>query len=150
MAHGLQIGQVARQTGMTVDAIRFYEKQKLLKHPPRTEGGFRLFSAQDLRNIQFIRSAQDLGFSLNEIRELLILQSDQVEACSHVRHMLQAKLASVRTKIADLQKMEEQLATDLKKCDRSLRENGTRDHRDCCPVLEEIGDTTMPRRGRQQ
>ena len=145
MTHGLQIGRVARQTGTTVDAIRFYEKQKLLKHPPRTEGGFRLFSAQDLRNIQFIRSAQDLGFSLNEIRELLILQSDQTEACSHVREMLQAKLAAVRTKIAELKKLEGKLTTDLKKCDRSLRQTRKKDHRDCCPVLEEIADTSVPR-----
>ena len=67
MAQGLQIGQVARETGLTVDAIRFYEKQRLLKRPMRTEGGFRLFSSQVLQSIHFIRRAQELGFSLNEI-----------------------------------------------------------------------------------
>jgi DNA-binding transcriptional MerR regulator len=73
MAQGIQIGQVARETGLTVDAIRFYEKQRLLKPAPRTEGGFRLFSGQDLQQIQFIRRAQELGFSLSEIRDLLVL-----------------------------------------------------------------------------
>jgi DNA-binding transcriptional MerR regulator len=117
MAQGIQIGQVARETGLTVDAIRFYEKQRLLKPAPRTEGGFRLFSGQDLQHIQFIRRAQGLGFSLSEIRELLVLKGEQVEACTHVRDMLTAKLDSVRQKIIELRKLESQFAADLKRCE---------------------------------
>ena len=109
---GIQIGQVARETGLTVDAIRFYEKQRLLKPAPRTEGGFWLFSGRDLQHIQFIRRAQELGFSLSEIRELLVLQGEQVEACSHVRDMLTAKLCAVRQKITELRKLERQLAVE--------------------------------------
>jgi MerR family mercuric resistance operon transcriptional regulator len=147
MARGLQIGQVARETGLTVDAIRFYEKQRLLKHPPRSEGGFRLFAAHDVQNIHFIRRAQELGFSLNEIRELLILQSGGVTACSHVRDLLKAKLAAVQEKIAELQKLENQLAADLKKCERTLRRGKSAGH-DCCPVLDEIADANALRAGR--
>jgi DNA-binding transcriptional MerR regulator len=139
MARGFQIGHVARETGLTVDAIRFYEKQRLLKPPPRTEGGFRLFAAGDVQNIHFIRRAQELGFSLSEIRELLILRSDGVSACSHVRDLLRAKLASVQEKIAELDKLKYQLAADLKKCERALRRSKTAGH-DCCPVLNEIAD----------
>jgi DNA-binding transcriptional MerR regulator len=139
MAQALQIGQVARETGLTVDAIRFYEKQCLLKHPPRSEGGFRLFAAQDVQNIKFIRRAQELGFSLSEIRELLILQSGDVAACSHVRDLLRTKLAAVQEKITELQKLETQLAVDLQKCERTLRRN-KRARRDCCPVLDEIAE----------
>lgn len=146
MAHAFQIGKVARETGLTVDAIRFYEKQKLLKRPPRTEGGFRLFSTEDLRNLQSIRRAQRLGFSLTEIRELLILQDDQVEACSNVRDMLQAKLSAVRRKIEELGAIEHQLAQDLQKCERSLGQDRPAGHASC-PVLEEIADRSPhPRR----
>jgi MerR family transcriptional regulator, mercuric resistance operon regulatory protein len=100
-----------------VDAIRFYEKQRLLKPAPRTEGGFRLFSGQDLQHIQFIRRAQELGFSLSEIRDLLVLKGEQ-EACTHVRDMLTAKLDSVRQKIIELRRLESQFAADLKQCER--------------------------------
>lgn len=136
MAQGIQIGQVARETGLTVDAIRFYEKERLLNPAPRTEGGFRLFSSQDLQHIHFIRRAQELGFSLNEIRELLVLKGEQVEACSHVRNMLAAKLDSVREKITELRKLESQLATDLKQCERRLHSRGDNHH--ACPVLKAI------------
>src|SRR5215471_590834 len=118
MAYVAQIGQVARKTGLTVDAIRFYEKQRLIRPAQRTEGGFRLFSGQDLEHIQFIRRAQELGFSLNEIRELLALQGEHVKACSHVRDMFTAKLGAVRQKIRDLRKLENQLADDLTRCER--------------------------------
>jgi DNA-binding transcriptional MerR regulator len=79
---GIQIGRVSKQTGLSVDAIRFYEKQRLLERPPRTDGGLRLFNGRDIQRIHFIRRAQQLGFSLLEIRELLILQRrDEGEIC---------------------------------------------------------------------
>ena len=145
MAQGIQIGQVARATGLTVDAIRFYEKERLLKPAPRTDGGFRLFSRQDLEHIQFIRRAQELGFSLSEIRELLVLKGEQVEACTHVRDMLTAKLSSVRQKITELRKLESQLAADLKQCERRLHTRGDNHH--ACPVLKAIAE---PARGGKQ
>jgi DNA-binding transcriptional MerR regulator len=144
MAQELQIGQVARETGLTVDAIRFYEKQRLIKPAPRTEGGFRLFNDQDINQIQFIRRAQELGFSLNEIRELLALRGGQIEDCSHVRDMLAAKLGSVRQKLADLRKLEAQLAHDLKKCERRLRVHAS--NHDACPVLKAIAEPPKKRK----
>jgi DNA-binding transcriptional MerR regulator len=138
LAKGIQIGQVARETGLTVDAIRFYEKQRLLKPAPRSAGGFRLFSGQDLQHIQFIRRAQELGFSLSEIRELLVLKGEQVEACTHVRDMLAAKLDSIRRRITELRELEGQLAADLKQCERRLRTGGEK--HDACPVLKVIAE----------
>jgi DNA-binding transcriptional MerR regulator len=137
MSSGIQIGRVSEQTGLSVDAIRFYEKQRLLDRPPRTEGGFRLFSAHDIRRIQFIRRAQHLGFSLPEIRELLVLQRDEGEACSHVRDLLRAKVGRVREKIRELGILEEQLAKSLRKCERKLKAVGN-SHHDGCPVLQAI------------
>ena len=89
-----KIGQVANATGLSIDTIRFYEKQGLLKRSPRTEGGFRLFGAGDIETLKFVRKAQELGFSLNQIRELLILRADHVPACSHVKELLDQKLTA--------------------------------------------------------
>src|SRR5215469_12650219 len=120
MRSGVQIGQVSEQTGLSVDAIRFYEKQRLLDRAPRTEGGFRLFGREDIERIRFIRSVQQLGFSLPEIRELLVLQRDHGEACSHVHELLRGKLSTVREKIRELRAIEQQLVKSLRKCQSNL------------------------------
>ena len=134
---GIQIGKVSEQTGLSIDAIRFYEKQRLLERPPRTEGGFRLFNTQDIERIQFIRRAQQLGFSLPEIRELLVLQREDGEACSHVPDLLKTKIEMIRNKIVELVTLEQQLKKKLRKCERSLRAFGDT-HKGGCPVLKEI------------
>jgi DNA-binding transcriptional MerR regulator len=137
MQTGVQIGRVAEETGLSVDAIRFYEKQRLLERPTRTEGGFRLFRAEDIQRIQFIRCAQQLGFSLQEIRELLVLQRDRGEACSHVRVLLRAKVSAVREKIRELGILEKQLTKSLRKCERNLKLAGNC-NRNGCPVLQDV------------
>lgn len=133
----MQIGRVSEQTGLSVDAIRFYEKQRLLERPPRTEGGFRLFHPEDIQRILFIRRAQQLGFSLPEIRELLVLRSDEGKACSHVRDLFRAKVSVVREKIRELAILEGQLTKSLRKCERNLKPARSCD-RNGCPVLQEI------------
>jgi DNA-binding transcriptional MerR regulator len=137
MPNGLQIGRVSEQTGLSIDAIRFYEKQRLIERPPRTEGGFRLFHREDIHRILFIQRAQQLGFSLPEIRELLVLQREEGQACSHVSDLLRAKLGMVRDKIRALGAIERQLAKSLRKCERNLKSAG-QCHQDGCPVLQEI------------
>ena len=132
-----RIGQVAQQTGLSIDTIRFYEKQGLLKRSPRTEGGFRLFGANDIETLKFVRKAQELGFSLNEIRELLILRSDHVPACSHVKELLDQKLTSVEQKITELQNLERSLKSALQKCRRELK-TAAAGHEERCPVIDEI------------
>jgi DNA-binding transcriptional MerR regulator len=106
VSHVAKIGQVANATGLSIDTIRFYEKQGLLKRSPRTEGGFRLFGVGDIETLKFVRKAQELGFSLNEIRELLILRADHVPACSHVKELLDQKLTAVDQKITELRSLE--------------------------------------------
>lgn len=138
MPQGLQIGKLARETGLSVDTIRFYQKQGLLKEPRRSEGGFRLFSPDDLETLTFIQKAQQLGFSLGEIRELLIVRDRKTQACSHVRDLLGQKLAAVEKKIQELREFERELQVALRKCNREIRKE-TASHDECCPVLEEIG-----------
>jgi DNA-binding transcriptional MerR regulator len=132
----LQIGQVAQKTGLSVDAIRFYEKAGLLTPPGRTEGGFRRYQQQEIADLEFIQKAQRLGFSLNEIRELFSIQRHPNEVCLHVRDLIAQKLGLVRTKIAELQRMEKDLAGALRQCRTALLRPA--EHKDSCPVLNEI------------
>ena len=141
-----KIGHVARETGLSIDTIRFYEKQGLLRRSPRTEGGFRLFGRGEIETLKFVRNAQELGFSLNEIRELLILRAEHVPACSHVKELLDQKLTAVGQKIKELQNLENSLKLALRKCKLALKTTAP-GHEECCPVLEEI---SRPARDRKQ
>ncbi len=145
MTEGLQIGIVAREAGITVDAIRFYEKSGLLQRPPRSEGGFRLFRRKDVEDLIFVRKAQALGFSLEEVRDLLLLQNESVGACGHVREMLESKLVGVREKIAEMRKLETGLSRALRKCKREIR-NSSSPSEESCPVLDEISGLSRARR----
>src|SRR5271169_2860837 len=136
MGPSLHIGHVAKRTGLTVDAIRFYEKAGLLPRPARTEGGYRLYQEQEVADLEFIQRAQHLGFSLNEIRELFSIQRHPHEVCVHVRDLIAQKLDIVRAKVAELQRMETELAGALRKCRTALRQPSK--HQDSCPVLEAI------------
>jgi DNA-binding transcriptional MerR regulator len=134
----IRIGRVARQTGISIDTIRFYEKQGLLRRSPRSEGGFRLFDASDIETLKFIRKAQELGFPLNEIRELLILREGRISACSHVKAHLDQKLEAVSWKITELRSLEDSLKRALQRCERELKTARKTGHEECCPVLEQI------------
>jgi DNA-binding transcriptional MerR regulator len=142
--HAARIGQVAHETGISIDTIRFYEKQGLLKRSPRTEGGFRLFGAGDIETLNFVRKAQELGFSLNEIRELLMLRAEHVPACSHVKELLEQKLTAVGQKITELQSLERSLKAALRKCKREIKTT-TAEPEGCCPVLDDINQAARRR-----
>jgi MerR family transcriptional regulator, mercuric resistance operon regulatory protein len=130
----MQIGQISKQVGVSIDAIRFYERSGVLAAPPRSEGGFRLYSSSDLSALHFIRSLQVLGFSLNEIREFLSLRSNDLRACCEVRNMLDRKLRDIHTKRIALAKLEAELRDVLAKCNSQLRRpRGKQNGR--CPVL---------------
>src|SRR5437773_10609079 len=117
-AASLQIGQVAQKTGLSVDAIRFYEKSGLLPRPARTQGGYRLYQQREVADLEFIQKAQQLGFSLNEIRELFSIQRHPQEVCVHVRDLIAQKLTVVRSKIEELRTLEAGLCDALKQCRR--------------------------------
>jgi DNA-binding transcriptional MerR regulator len=134
----MRIGQMSKQTGVSIDAIRFYERNRLLAAPTRSEGGFRLYSADDLSALQFIRSLQTLGFSLNEIRDFVSLRTNDLRACSAVRKMLDHKLQDIHAKRIALAKLEDELKAALTKCNAQLkRPQGKKNGR--CPVLTVFG-----------
>lgn len=133
----MQIGDVATRTGLTVDAIRFYERERLLHTAARTSGGFRLFSIGDVEDLTFIRNAQELGFSLEEIRELLSLKRASHPDCSQVEQLLEQKIGIVRGKISVLRKLERELLRAAADCRLNLS-SATKDPTESCPVLVEI------------
>jgi len=100
------IGEAARQAGVGVETIRFYERRGLIERPLKPQGsGFRTYPAEQVRRIKFIRQAQQIGFSLKEIRELLALRADPKADCSMVRQQAVGKLEEVRHKIEQLHRI---------------------------------------------
>jgi DNA-binding transcriptional MerR regulator len=136
----MQIGQISKQTGISIDTIRFYERSGLLAAPARSDGGFRLYSSAHLSTLQFIRNLQVLGFSLNEIREFLSLRTNDLRACSAVQKMLNHKLRDIHAKRIALARLEAELKRALTKCSSELkRPRGKKNGR--CPVLTAYGNS---------
>ena len=126
----MQIGIVAKKIGLSVDTIRFYERNALLPRPPRTQSGFRQYAESDVETLAFIRCVQGLGFKLSEIRALLRLRGNQFQPCAPVRRRLEEKLADVQQKLTDLHKLEHELRLALRSCNRELRKRPAH-----CPIL---------------
>src|SRR5919106_6046 len=103
---GMTIGQVAKHAGVGVETVRFYERRGLLDAPPRRASGYRQYSPDVVRRIQFIKRAKDLGFSLREICELLSLRVDPDTTCDEVKQRAEAKIADIKTKLRDLRRMQ--------------------------------------------
>jgi DNA-binding transcriptional MerR regulator len=132
----MQIGIVAKKIGMSVDAIRFYERNGLLPRPPRMEGGFRRYGENDVETLAFVRRVQGLGFKLSEIRGLLRLRGDRMQPCAPVQRWLQEKLADVQRKLSDLHKLEHELRLALRSCNKELRKRDAH-----CPILRETNSS---------
>jgi len=128
----MQIGTVGKRVGLSVDAIRFYERYALLPPPPRTQGGFRQYSENDVETLSFIGRVQNLGFTLREVRELLELRRSHLQPCAPVRRRLEEKLADVHQKVSDLQKLERELRFALRRCNKEMRKRFAH-----CPILRE-------------
>ena len=131
-AKAMQIGIVAKKIGLSVDAIRFYERNALLPRPPRTQGGFRQYAESDVETLGFIRRVQGLGFKLSEIRDLLNLRGSRLQPCAPVRRRLEEKLSDVQRRLADLHKLEHELRLALSSCSREQRKRPAQ-----CPILTE-------------
>ena len=105
----LTIGRLAREAGVNLETVRFYERRGLLPKPPRSASGYRLFPADAARRLRFIRRAQELGFSLVEIRELLSLRVSPTAKSADVRRRAEAKIADIDAKIRTLDSMKRTL-----------------------------------------
>lgn len=133
----LTIGALARAADVGVETVRFYERKGLLPPPPRTSSGYRQYPPDAAARIRFIRRAQSLGFTLEEIGELLELRVDEVEACHTVEARAREKLESVEAKLRELSRLREVLRGLVHACE-------TREPTVECPILEVLEQADQP------
>ena len=130
-AKPLTIGRLADEVGINLETVRFYERRGLLPRPPRSASGYRLFPVNAARRLRFIKRAQELGFSLNEIRELLALRTSPHTTTAEIRNRTEAKIADIEGKIKSLDSMRRTLRKLAKSC------AGCGPLADC-PILESL------------
>ena len=128
---GLKIGEVAERGGVNLQTIRYYEREKLLPEPPRLASGYRLYPDQTVRRIRFIKRAQEIGFTLTEIRQLLAIRVDAGRDMGKVRALAQAKITDIDEKLQTLQRMKEALGRITERCSGCGPTSE-------CPILESI------------
>ncbi|NHB94298.1 Zn(2+)-responsive transcriptional regulator [Photorhabdus cinerea] len=105
-----RIGQLARLANVTPDTVRFYEKQGMMEHQNRTEGGYRLYTEQDLQRLRFIRYAKQLGFTLEAITELLSIRVDpDHHTCEESKQIVDSRLMEVEEKLLEMRRMRDSL-----------------------------------------
>jgi MerR family transcriptional regulator, copper efflux regulator len=116
----MSIGEVAEAAGVGVQAVRFYEREGLIATPARTKSGYRQYSASAIDQLRFIRRAQELGFTLKEIRELIALETVDGADCDEVCEAATAKVGAIQKKIDDLTRMKTELEALIQSCAGSV------------------------------
>lgn len=116
MLSGMPIGEVAKQSGVKVPTIRYYEQVGLLPAPPRTGGNRRLYAETDLSRVKFIRHARELGFELESIRTLLTLQDEPNQSCASADIITRERLVDVEQRIRSLTALKAELELMLEGC----------------------------------
>lgn len=129
MIEKMTIGRLASAADVNVETIRFYQRSGLIPEPARPHGGYRTYQADDVRRIRFIKRAQLLGFTLDEISGLLKLEGSRT--CADTRRLAAAKLAKVEDKLTDLFAIKNALAEMVGRCDSGDRTGG-------CPLIEAL------------
>jgi MerR family copper efflux transcriptional regulator len=112
----MTIGRLAKQAGVNIDTIRYYERHGLLPQAARRESGYRVYAATDVERLSFIRRAKELGFSLSDIAELLSLSADRHSDMRGVKRKAEERLADVERKIRELQRVRRGLKTLIAAC----------------------------------
>jgi len=126
------IGEAARRSGVKIETIRFYERSGLLAPPPRTAGGHRVYGSAAAKRLNFIRRARELGFTLARVRELLAFADERGATCAEVERLARDHLVEVRSRIADLSRMDVVLSDLVTHCAGDTVPE--------CPILEALFD----------
>jgi len=134
--NGLTIGKLSKLAGVTNDTVRFYERCGLIDHVSRSESNYRLYHEKDARRLRFIKRAKELGFSLNEIKDLLALSQDPHATSADIRDRTKHKIEDIRQKIHDLSRIQSALEHLVEICDGhgSAKE---------CPILRSLTDENV-------
>jgi len=131
----LTIGRLAREAGVNLETVRYYERRGLLPKPPRSASGYRLFPSVAAQRLRFIRRAQELGFSLKEIRQLLSLRVSRTATSRDIRARAEAKIVDIEAKIKSLESMKKTLRKVTRVCDGCAPLAR-------CPILESLDRET--------
>lgn len=130
----MRIGQIAKQAGVHVETIRFYERKGLIQQPLRRTGGYREYPQETIVRIRFIKRAKKLGFSLPEIAELLALKANPKATCADVKKRTEDKISAIHERMTDLQKIKQALEELVMVC----KGEGPLD---TCPILGSFEDS---------
>ncbi|MBK24543.1 MAG: zinc-responsive transcriptional regulator [Halobacteriovorax sp.] len=128
----LKIGQLAKKSGASIDAIRFYEDKGLIKPTSRSSSGYRYYNLDAVNTLNFVQSAKELGFTLSEISDFLEIQISKNGKCSLAQEKINDKLNDIETKISNLKSIKKALTKVSKKCETS-------ENSDPCHFLEVLG-----------
>lgn len=131
-----KIGEIAKRANVNIETIRFYERKGLISPTKRLESGYRIFSEEVLKRIKFIKHAKNLGFTLNEILELLHLQVTDSSTCDIVNRKAKEKIIQIQNKISLLTKMQDILIDFSSSCDKKQLT-------DECPILNMINSEDL-------
>ncbi len=136
----MKIGEVAKKAGVNVQTVRFYERKGLIAVPPRTASGYRQYTGETVRRIRFIKHAQEIGFTLREIDELLSLRVDPHTTCGDIQRHALEKVRDIEQRLANLARMKKALVTLAHQCgtDRALSD---------CPILDALDEHTAEASG---
>ena len=135
----LKIGELARESDVHIETLRFYERTGLLRPAKRTEKGYRIYGRDDISRVRFIKQAQKLGFSLKEVMELLHLKFDRKSKCEDVEMRAKGKINEINHKIQSLKKMRGALQVLVNSCEGSVPSSE-------CPILKAFDDPGSGRR----
>ena len=130
MTDGLSIGVLSERSGVNIETIRYYEKIGVMPSPARSAGGYRIYGAEHVKRLHFVRRGRELGFSLDELRGLLHLVDGHSYPCAEVHALTVGHLSDIRQKIADLRRLERVMSEMATRC--------TADQVPECPIIDAL------------
>lgn len=134
MARQFTISQVAKAANLPTTTVRYYERVGLVEPEERSAGNYRLYSEEALRKLKFIRSAQAIGFTLDDVKSLLSIPRNTAASCREVQSLIEERLTEVTERLKDLRHVQRVLRSSLEKCKETERS-------DCCHVIETLRET---------
>jgi len=132
----ITIGTLSKRTGVNIETIRYYERSRLIPPAPRTESGRRLYKAEDIRRLTFIRHARDLGFDIAAIKTMPALEDVPEESCQRVSSIASDQLQAVESRIRRLRGLRTELVRMIKECDNGKVAT--------CRIIEVLADSPRP------
>lgn len=131
------ISQLARTADVPTSTVRYYERVGLLEPEDRSQGNYRLYTSESLQRLRFIRAAQAIGFTLDDVKLLLGSQDGSTPSCPEVQHLIEERLDDIDKRLSDLRHVQRVLKVSLQKC-RKTEQKG------CCHVLETLHSSSSP------